>query len=89
MVLIEHDKQMVGVHFAQIFDSKVVHDQDELDQGPDMAPETWCGDCLMVTSGVEPLACKRRFRVIRRCCPSSWWAEKKPMTGPLISHGVA
>ena len=55
-MLVEDAKEVVGMLAANIFDAKIVDDQDELDGAPNVSPEAWRRGGLMVSRRVEPFA---------------------------------
>ncbi len=54
IVLIEDAQEVVGVFASDIFDAKVVDDEDELDRAPYMLPEAWSCVSLVVSCLFEP-----------------------------------
>ena len=55
-MLVEDAKEVVGMLAADVFDAKIVNDQDKLDGAPYMSPEARCGSRFVVPRHSELLA---------------------------------
>ena len=69
--------------FANILDAEVVHDKDELDGTPCVAPKPWGGGRFVVATGVQPFAKEvvRELAGLRQSVGAADHLEKDP---PLV-----
>ena len=53
VVFLQYFLKMLDMLFSDIFDSKVINDEDEHDWSPLVTPQSHCGRCFIVSSFVE------------------------------------